>query len=67
MPAPDARRTGMQTTDPERAPLPSWRNALLIFLGLLLLAFIAAVVIRFAFTPYEFIDNLPHEVPEGSR
>jgi hypothetical protein len=67
MPAPSPRRTGMQTTDAPPAPLPTWRNAVLIFLGLVLLALIAAVVIRFAFTPYEYIEALPGDPPAGTE
>jgi hypothetical protein len=47
---------------PRRVERPHpWRNALVIFLVFLLLAIVAAVIIRYAFTPYEFIDNLPSE------
>jgi hypothetical protein len=38
-----------------------WRSAALIFGGLLLLGIISALLIRFVFTPYEFIDNLPSD------
>jgi hypothetical protein len=52
---------------PRRVEQPRpWRSALLIYGGLLLLAVVAAILIRFAFTPYEFIDNLPNERPAGS-
>jgi len=47
---------------PRRIDRPHpWRYALWIFLGLVGLAIVAAIVIHYAFTPYEFIDNLPED------
>jgi hypothetical protein len=40
------------------APHP-WRSALIIFGVFILLAIVSGLVIRYAFTPYKFIDNLP--------
>jgi hypothetical protein len=45
---------------PREVPSPHpWRNALIIFGVFLVLAVVTGLIIHFAFTPYEFIDNLP--------
>jgi hypothetical protein len=47
---------------PRRVERPHpWRSALIIFAVFIVLALVTAVIIRFAFTPYEFIDNLPSQ------
>ena len=45
---------------PREVPQPHpWRTALIIFAVFLVLAVVTGLLIRFSFTPYEFIDNLP--------
>lgn len=45
---------------PRQVPrLHPWRNALIIFAVFIVLAVVTGLIIHFAFTPYEFIDNLP--------
>lgn len=45
---------------PREFKLPHpWRNALIIFVVFMVLAAVTGLIVHFAFTPYEFIDNLP--------
>jgi hypothetical protein len=47
---------------PRRIERPHpWRSALVIFACLVLLAIVAAIMVRFGFTPYDAIDNLPED------
>ena len=45
---------------PRRAERPHpWRSALLIFGVFLLLAIVTGLLIRFAFTSYQLVDDIP--------